>query len=192
MTTRADLATATARILDGMVWLESGRIPMPWHRSLVAYASSHQPGGGAFRAGIAALREADLIGYLDGRLVLEHGGRLLAEEPLADYRFTREAYWQRLSEKLPPTQRWICEVFQHDRSACLHRDILAEAAGIRSNSAPFRNAIAKLLSVALLTGNGDRYSSTEALWPLTVFERRTLEGRRRARQRLGVPCDDSP
>lgn len=166
------LNAPTIRILTGMVWLESGRIPMPWHRSLVAYASEHQPRGGAFRSGVAALRKANLVGCQDGRLVIEHGGRLLAEEP--GEQFSHAAYRERLCNKLTPRERVIYAQFRDLPTARLQRELLASALGVSASSAFFRNSIAKLLAVGLLEVEGDLYTATEVLWPINVFERREV------------------
>lgn len=173
MTNDRQLTEPTRRILTAMVWLESGRIPMPWHRSLVAYASDHKPGCGAFRSGIAHLRRANLLGAQAGRLVIEHGGRLVAEEP--PEMFTRDRYWGRLYPKLTPIARAICSQYLAGPGISYGRKDLAAAVGIAPGIVTFGNAIGKLLAARLIEVEQNRYVATEVLWPLNVFERRNAK-----------------
>ena len=171
------------RILDAMVWLETGRVPMPWHRTLVAYASGHLPRGGAFRSCVAMLHERETVSYMGGGignpngtvgLVLEHLGRGLADAPTVP--FTREAYWQKIDAKLGPVEYLICAMLREKLGGAVEREDLGRAIGCGQGSREFRNAMAKLLGVELVTVEGGCYSATLNLCPLSVFEFRELRG----------------
>jgi hypothetical protein len=166
-----------------MVWLETGRVPMPWHRTLVAYASDHLPRAGAFKSCVAMLHERELIGYRGGGiadpdgpigLVLEHLGRGLADAPVGP--FTREAYWEKIDGKLGPVERLICKALRELVGGAVARDELAHAIGRESVRArrEFRNALARLLGVDLIQVEGGCYSATLNLCPLSIFELREL------------------
>jgi hypothetical protein len=172
--TRTQLGQPTCRILDAMAWLESGRIPMPWPRSLVAYASDHLPLAGGFRAYVANLKGLGLISYLDGRLVLEHDGRQLAVED--EDGFALVAYWARLEGKLGPVERSICRILRERGDFEVRFEVarfdLARAVGLDQRQLAFRNATSKLLAVELIDVRSDHYFATESLRPRNVFERR--------------------
>ncbi len=171
------------RILDAMVWLETGRVPMPWHRTLVAYSSDHLPRAGSFKSHVAMLRERELISYRGGGiadpnepvgLVLEQLGRGLADAPVGP--FTRTAYWEKLDGKLGPVERLICKALRELVGGAVARDELAHAIGREATSREFRNGIARLLGVDLVQVEGGCYSATLNLCPLSVFEIRELRG----------------
>ncbi len=171
------------RILDAMVWLETGRVPMPWHRTLVAYASGHLPRAGSFKGCVAMLHERELIGYRGGGiadpngpvgLVLEHLGRGLAHAPVGI--FTRQAYWEKIDGKLGPVERLICHALRELLGGSVARDELADGIGREATSREFRNAMARLLGVDLVQVEGGCYSATLNLCPLSVFEIRELRG----------------
>jgi hypothetical protein len=168
-TTRTQLGQPTCRILDAMAWLESGRIPMPWPRSLVAYASDHLPLAGGFRAYVANLKGLGLICYRQGCLVLEHEGRQLAQED--EDGFALQAYWDRVNGKLGPVERDICEILR-EGGAPVARFALARRVGLDQRQLAFRNATSKLLAVELIDVRSDHYFATESLRPRNVFERR--------------------
>ena len=169
--TRSQLGQPTCRILDAMVWLESGRIPMPWPRSLVAYASHHLPLAGGFKAYVAKLKGLALISYRGGCLVLEHDGRQLAEEPAEA--FGLESYWARLDGKLGPVERSICQKLRADGRGTVARSELARLVALDQRQLAFRNATSKLLAVELIDVQADHYFATLALRPRSVFERRS-------------------
>jgi hypothetical protein len=67
-----------------MVWLESGRVPMPWSRTTVAFVSGHKPGTGYFNAAIGRLKRLGLVSWpAPYQIVLEQRGRELAIRPKA-------------------------------------------------------------------------------------------------------------
>jgi hypothetical protein len=169
------LTAPAQRILDAMRWLESGRIPMPWQRSLVAYSANHLPRSGSFRALAYELQKAEMISYPSpGHLALEHDGRELTEEPVEP--FTRAAYWDRLEGHLGPMERRFCRllcVHPHQR---MGRGALLDCAGGHLVISESRPALAKLLAVELIEAEGDTYRATEALYPLSVFEKRATKG----------------
>ncbi len=168
--TRSQLGQPTCRILDAMVWLESGRIPMPWPRSLVAYASDHLPLAGGFKAYVANLKGLALICYRHGALVLEHEGRQLAEEPAEA--FDLGSYWARVDGKLGPVERDVGEILRGSGFP-VARFALARRVGLDQRQLAFRNATSKLLAVELIDVQADHYFATLALRPRSVFERRS-------------------
>ena len=165
---RHSVSPPACRILDAMVWLESGRIPMPWHRSLVAYSANHLPRSGGFKGYLAKLKALELVSYRDGGLVLEHEGRRLAETPLV--KFGLGEYWGRLDSHLSPLERDLIG-FARTSGEPWAKASLEEAIG-RSGvtSAAFRNAFAKLIAVGLFDVHEEGYIATEALRPRSVFE----------------------
>lgn len=178
--TRADLGRPTCRILDAMVWLESGRIPMPWPRSLVAFSADHLPRAGGFKGYVSELKKAELVSYKDFGLVLEHEGRELARQP--ESTFTRGDYWSHLDERLAVTELAVCETIRNEAGPmnyAMTRASLRDAVdGYRPTSeGDFRNALGKLLAWDLVCVARGTYSAAPSLYPLDVFERREL-GRR--------------
>jgi hypothetical protein len=179
------LGEPSQRILDAMVWLESGRIPMPWHRTLVAYAARHLPRSGAFKGCVAQLRESGLVTYRGGGiddpsgptgLVLEHEGRELATQPSAEEAFSGIRYWLRLCDKLNPIETTICAHLRHraDGTPGISRAHLLDLAGGQVVLRDFRHALAKLLAVDLIAVEADVFTATTSLRPLSIFELRRL------------------
>lgn len=171
--TRQQLGQPAAMILDGMVWLESGRIPMPWHRSLVAYASGHLPRAGAFKGYVAKLKACELVSFPPGGgLVLEHEGRQLALQPNAP--FARIDYWRLMDGHLGPGEREIAALVREVAPGHVvwTRDELRDLVPAEISEATFRQATAKLLSVHLLDLVDGLYCGTAVLYPRSVFEQR--------------------
>ncbi len=177
------LGEPTKRILDAMVWLESGRIPMPWTKSVVAYSAFHLPRSGAFKGCLAQLHERGLVTYRGGGiddphgqtgLVLEHEGRELAESPVI--LFSGIAYWTRLCEKLSSMEMTICAHLREraDGTPGISRKSLLDLAGGMTVDRDFRHALAKLLAVDLIAVEGDVFTATRSLRPLSIFELRLL------------------
>ncbi len=172
--TRADLGGPACRILDAMVWLEVGRIPMPWPRSLVAFAADHLPRAGAFKGYLAKMKALEFVSYRDGGLVLEHEGRAIAGENYPELKpFSRERYWALcLDPRLKLTQGWIVCKVRAAAGDLVEREAIR--AGYVSDEGTFRNAMARLLSWDLIEVSDGRYRATQSLYPRDVFEQREL------------------
>lgn len=180
------LGEPTKRILDAMVWLESGRIPMPWTKSVVAYSSFHLPRSGAFKGCISKLYMLHLVNYLRGGIVLEHEGRELARVPSAEQAFSGIGYWERVSQKLSPIEQAICLVLRESDVAIAKealRAMVTEGLYCGSNTAErdFRHATAKLLAVDLISVKGGAFTATRSLVPLSIFELRELRAKKAKR-----------
>ena len=172
MKSKRVLGEPTRRILDAMVWLESGRIPMPWTKSVVAYSSFHLPRSGAFKGCLSRLFHLHLVNYLRGGIVLEHEGRELVRQPSAEQAFSGIGYWERLSGKLSPMELRLCAHLREGEA--WPRAALLELAGGHLVLRDFRHAIAKLLAVDLIAVEADVFTATRSLVPLSIFELRRL------------------
>ncbi len=158
-----------------MMWLESGRIPMPWHRTLIAYASRQTPKSGAFQSACAELSEAGMISYRDRGLVLEQPGRERFAYPL-EPSFTIGEYWTRMEPRLGPIESRICFWFLGNALASpIFRPDLARAIEQDVDAPDFQQAIASLRDVGLIELDGDHVQHTQQLRPRSIFEIRAQQ-----------------
>lgn len=170
----------TLRIIDGMRWLEEGRVPMPWRRALVAYASEHSPTGGAFTEGTKDLRELGWILWTNEGfrgLVLEQDGRSQREVPSEPY--SRQLYLERVLRHVSEAEAQVIARLLLDTASreATREQLFAACHAEKGRNGSFRMAMNRLLRHELVEPVGaiDLYRATDALWPLSVFERRALE-----------------
>jgi len=170
----SDLKPAARRVLDAMAWLESGRIPMPWHRHVVAFAAEQNPRAGQFRGHAARLVREGLVTTEPEHLLLTDAGREAAAEPDAPY--SREDYWRRVDRKLDDDrQRGVALAVRVDPRPWTRTDFHAF---MDVEPRALAAALARLITFRLIVAEGDgAYVGTPILTPLTVFERRRAQGR---------------
>jgi hypothetical protein len=170
------------RILDAMVWLESGRVPMPWHQSLVAYAALFRPRTGSLKRELAVLSERGLITQTPGGLVLEEGGRELAEAPAKP--FTRTAYHARLDRKLDKVERLVVRSIRMADEG-IGWDDLASRLPAWVTEAELRDRLARLVRSGVIVSEHETkaHQRTVVLHPLDAFEIRAAAAATSGRQR---------
>lgn len=164
------MTTAEQRVLDAMAWLESGRVPMPWHHSLVAYAAELTPRTGSVKAALAVNKARHFISYHEDGLVLEEDGRAQAATVGRDAVFTRTHYWRRMDRKLSRTQVAIAGAVRLLPDGIAKADLFQGLP--RHAEAMIRHSIATLIRSEVIEATEEHYVRTVVLYPLSVFEQR--------------------
>jgi len=157
------------RILNALAWLESIDI-VPATRAQVAFLADYKPGGAAFKNPLASLNTAGLVGYpATGMVQLHAAGRVLAEAP--DLPLTTEQLQRMILDRLTGPQRRILVPLIEVYPADMGREELAAKAGYEANGAAFKNPLASLRTLGLVSYPGTGLA--EATDVLFLDERRT-------------------
>lgn len=142
------LSSPQQRILDALAWFEVIGVPTPRRSPLGAVARS-SPKSSGFERNLSTLRTNGLIDYPDrGRVALTGAGRRLAAPVTVTP--TVEALHEAIYAMVSRPQAELLRVLVEAYPEALHRDELAERAGVSAASSGFERNVSTLRSFELI------------------------------------------
>jgi hypothetical protein len=138
------------RILDGLAWAESVRIPS-LDKVQLALLADASPKSSAYANNLGALRSAGLI-TKGGPVALTEEGRAVSH--INDTPPTTEALQQTLMSRLAAPQARILQVLIEAYPADVEREALADRSQASSTSSAFANNLGRLRSLGLISKSG--------------------------------------